>query len=182
MTHANENRAPRIVLVAAVARNGVIGGKGGLLWRISSDLQRFKSITMGKPIVMGRKTFESIGRPLPGRDNIVITKSHEFKPEGVYVAHAIDDAMKLASECARKSGADEICIIGGGEIYAAMINDADRIYLTLVDAAPEGDAVFPEIDYSDWIKNSESGCKKNQKNDHDCEFFILDRRVRGPEK
>ncbi|MEM9617634.1 MAG: dihydrofolate reductase [Pseudomonadota bacterium] len=165
----------RIALVVAVARNGVIGAGGDLIWRISDDLKWFKKTTLGKPVVMGRKTFESIGKPLPGRDNIVISRQSDFAPEGVMVVQTIDEALQLAREWARASDADEICIIGGGEIYVQTLPVADRLYLTRVDAAPEGDVYFPDLDMSEWSGRCESTAEKNERNQHACEFFILDR-------
>jgi len=165
----------RIALVVAIARNGVIGAGGDLVWRISDDLKWFKKTTLGKPIVMGRKTYESIGRPLPGRDNIVISRQPDFAPEGVIVARTVDEALQLAREWARASEADEICVIGGGEIYAQTLPLADRLYLTRVDAEPEGDVFFPDLDIGDWAVHRESVAEKNERNEHACEFFILDR-------
>jgi dihydrofolate reductase len=166
----------RVALVVAVARNGVIGADGGLAWRISDDLKWFKKVTMGKPVVMGRKTFQSIGRALPGRDNIIITRSADFSADGVVVARSIDAALALARKCAERSAADEISVIGGGEIYVQTLPLADRIYLTRVDVEVEGDVVFPEIDSRQWSEHPQGACEKNQRNQHDCEFFILDRR------
>ncbi len=167
----------RTVLVAAIARNGVIGAGGDLVWRISDDLKWFKKITLGKPIVMGRKTFESIGKPLPGRDNIVISRRTDFAPKGVIVARTIDEALQLGQEWARASDADEVCVIGGGEIYAQTLPIADRVYLTRVDAAPAGDVYFPDLDLRDWDVTRESSAQKNARNEYDCEFFILDRKT-----
>lgn len=167
----------KVSLVAAVARNGVIGVGGALAWRISDDLKWFKKVTMGKPVIMGRKTFESIGKPLPGRDNIVITRSREFSVQGVIVARDIDYALSRAEECAAQRETDEICIIGGGEIYAQTLARADRIYLTRVDAVVDGDVFFPRLDSREWTERRESACEKNDRNQHACEFFILDRRA-----
>jgi len=166
----------KTTLVAAVAENGVIGANGGLAWKISDDLKWFRKATMGKPIIMGRKTFESIGRALPGRDNIVATRSITFDPGGVFIVGAIGEALRLARACALKSGAGEICIIGGGEIYAQTIDLADRIYLTRIDAKLEGDVYFPPLDWRAWTETPEGGCRRNERNSHDCRFFILDRR------
>jgi len=163
----------RISLVAAVATNGVIGADGGLAWKISDDLKWFKRVTMGKPIIMGRKTFQSIGRPLPGRSNIVITRSLDFSADGVFIARSITAALTLACEFE----AGEVCVIGGGEIYRQTIETADRIYLTRVDASVDGDTHFPEIEPGDWGEKRESVCEKNQRNEHACAFFILDRRT-----
>ena len=142
--------APRLCLIAAVARNGVIGDDNQLLWRLSSDLKRFKALTLGKPLVMGRKTFASIGKPLPGRETIVITRDENFAVEGVSAARSVEDALHLARDKAQAMGADEIMIGGGGEIYAQTLGLADRLYLTEVDAAPEGDARFPALDPALW--------------------------------
>lgn len=169
----------KLTLVVAVAQNGVIGADGDLAWRISDDLKWFKEITLGKPIVMGRKTFQSIGKALPGRDNIVVTRDMRFDADDVYIARSIDAAIKLASECADRTGADEICVIGGGEIYAQTIAQADRIYLTRVAATVEGDTRFPAIDSGCWRETLAGAAEKGPKNDHDCEFFILDRLCRG---
>lgn len=161
----------RVALVVAVARNGVIGAGGDLAWRIADDLKWFKKVTMGKPIVMGRKTYESIGKPLPGRVNIVITRNPEYAPEGVSTVRTVKAALDLANE----EGAEEICVIGGGEIYKQTLPLADRIYLTRVDAEPEGDVFFPDLDEGLWRATRDSACAKSDRNEHACEFFILDR-------
>jgi len=142
--------APVVALIAAVARNGVIGAGDALPWRLSSDLKRFKALTMGKPLIMGRKTFQSIGRPLPGREVIVVTRDEGFAPEGVEVARDIDAALHLAETKACAAGVDEIIVAGGGEIYAQTIGRAGRLYITEVALAPEGDAHFPPIDPALW--------------------------------
>ncbi len=139
-----------LVIVAAVARNGVVGGDNRLLWRLSSDLRRFKALTLGKPLVMGRKTFASIGRPLPGRETIVLTRDSGFAPAGVHVVHDLAAALELADERARAMGAQAIIIAGGAELYAQTIGLADRLAITEVALAPEGDAVFPRIDPARW--------------------------------
>lgn len=136
----------QIVIVAAVGRNGVIGADGGLPWRIPEDLERFKRITMGGALVMGRETFESIGRPLPGRANIVLTRRPDWAYEGVDVAHSFDEALAVA----RSSGRD-VFVAGGAEVYRQALDRADRMELTEVDAAPEGDTWFPEVDWSQWV-------------------------------
>jgi dihydrofolate reductase len=139
-----------LALIAAVARNGVIGAGDALPWRLSSDLKRFKALTMGKPLIMGRKTFQSIGRPLPGREIIVVTRDEGFASEGVEVARDIETALRLAETKARAAGVDEIIVAGGGEIYAQTIARAGRLYVTEVALAPEGDAHFPPIDPALW--------------------------------
>jgi dihydrofolate reductase len=139
-----------LALVAAVAANNVIGAAGGLPWRIKVDLKRFRAITMGKPIVMGRKTFESLPRHLDGRDNIVVTRTAGVARPGVFTARSIEEALALAADRARQAGAAEICVIGGGEIYAATMPRASRLYITHVQAAPAGDVVFPRISPDEW--------------------------------
>ena len=141
-----------LVLVAAVARNGIIGANGGLPWRLSSDLKRFKALTWGKPLVTGRKTFESIGRALPGRETIVVTRDPTFAPSGVLVAHNLEAALDLAAERACAMGADEIIIGGGGEIYAQTIARAHRLFITEVALDAEGEARFPTIDPRTWLR------------------------------
>ncbi len=170
----------KIALVAAVARNGVIGGEGALPWRIRDDLKWFKEHTMGKPLLMGRNTFVSIGKALPGRDNIVLTRDPGFSARGAFIARSLQGGLALARACASVRGADEICVIGGGDIYAQMIGRADRIYLTRVDAAPEGDAFFPDLDPGQWRERPAGACEKSPVNDHACEFFILERKQSRP--
>jgi dihydrofolate reductase len=139
-----------IVLVAAVADNGVIGADNAIPWRLKSDMQRFKAITMNKPVVMGRKTFASMKRALPGRTNIVITRDAGFSHPGVLVATSFDSALTLARADASRRGADDIAVIGGAEVYAYFLEIADRLEITEVHAAPAGDTCFPVIDKDAW--------------------------------
>jgi dihydrofolate reductase len=139
-----------IILVVAVAENGVIGRDNTLPWRIKSDLKFFKSVTMNKPVVMGRKTFGSIGKPLPGRTNIVITRQPDFAVPGVLVAPGIDQALAAARGDALRRGADAIAVIGGTEIFAQTLPFATRVILTLVHAKPPGDTYFPPVDPAVW--------------------------------
>ncbi len=141
-----------VVFVVAVARNGVIGNRGDLPWHLPADLKHFKAVTMGKPMIMGRKTYESIGKPLPGRDTVVITRQADFAADGVHVARSWADAREMAETLAKARGADEIPVVGGAEIYALALPDTDRIYLTRVDLAPDGDAFFPALDPADWVE------------------------------
>ncbi|WP_439515309.1 type 3 dihydrofolate reductase [Oceanibaculum nanhaiense] len=136
--------------IAALARNRVIGQGNGLPWRLPGDLKFFKATTLGKPVVMGRKTFQSIGRPLPGRPNIVVTRDPGFTAEGVHVVRDIDTALDLAATLARETGAEEVMVIGGAEIYAQALPRLDRLYLTEIDAEIAGDAYFPEIEPRAW--------------------------------
>lgn len=135
-----------IALVVAMADNGVIGRGGDLPWHLPEDLKYFRAVTMGKPMVMGRRTYEAIGRPLPGRANIVVTRNRAFRPEGVEVAATLDDAIRIAEQRAAEAGVEEIMIIGGAQIYSAALPRAGRIYLTEVHQAVEGDTTFPDFD------------------------------------
>ncbi len=133
-----------VSIIVAVAKNGVIGVGGDLPWHLSEDLKYFKAVTMGKPIVMGRKTFDSIGRPLPGRRNIVISRNEKLHLEGAEVVSSLSDAIALVG------GVEEVMIIGGAQIYAHALLQADRVYLTEVDMKPKGDAYFSAINPDDW--------------------------------
>jgi len=140
----------KIAMIVAMASNRVIGRDNQLPWHIPGDLKFFKATTLGKPVVMGRKTFESIGRPLPGRDNIVITRNGNWQVDGVRVVHDLAGALEMARDSAETSGAEEIMVIGGGEIFTEVLPRTDRLYLTLVQADVEGDAYFPELDWAAW--------------------------------
>lgn len=166
-----------IVLVAAVARNGVIGADNRLLWRLSSDLKRFKALTLGKPLIMGRKTFELIGRPLPGRETIVVTHDPAFAAEGVLLADDLPAALALAQDRAAAMGADAVVIAGGGELYAQTIAHADRLALTEVALAPEGDAVFPPIDPALWREVRREPGARGPKDEADFCFVDYERRT-----
>jgi dihydrofolate reductase len=144
-------KKPRVSVIAALAKNRVIGIENRLPWRLPEDLAHFKALTLNHPILMGRKTFESLGRPLPGRTNIVVTRNPGYRPEGCRVADSIPAALTLCAD------ADEIFFIGGAELYAQAIPLADRLYLTEVDIEPTGDAWFPEYDRSAfWEVSRES--------------------------
>ncbi|HLQ90634.1 MAG TPA: dihydrofolate reductase, partial [Xanthobacteraceae bacterium] len=142
-----------IVLVAAVADNGVIGEGGGLPWRLKSDLAHFRAATIGKPVVMGRKTYHSIGKPLKGRTNIVVTRDRSFALPGVLVVPNLDAAFTAARGDALRRGVDEVAVIGGAEIYAQTLVRADRIVLTRVHSSPAGDTMFPTIDPAVWVES-----------------------------
>ncbi len=139
-----------ITLIVARARNGIIGNKGALPWHLPADLKRFKAITVGKPVVMGRKTFESIGKPLPGRQNIVLTRQPGWTADGVTVVPNLAEAVAAAGLDPRIRG--HIMIIGGAEIYALALPIATRVELTEVDAAPDGDTILPAFDPARWIE------------------------------
>lgn len=137
-------------MIAAVAENGVIGSEGGIPWYIPSDFKHFKRMTMGKPMIMGRKQFESVGKPLPGRTNIVVSRQSGYQPDGVIVINDFDAALAHAKTIAEADGVDEVMIIGGGEIYALGMAVADRLYISHVALSPEGKTLFPPIDPAKW--------------------------------
>ena len=157
-----------ISLIVAASENGVIGRDGNLPWRQSDDLRRFKAVTMGKPIVMGRKTWESIGRPLPGRQNIVVSRQPGLEIEGADVVASPAEAVDAATS------ANEIMIIGGSEVYALFLPLADRVYLTRVHADVEGDAWFPALG-DDWRLVSDERHAADDRNEHDMSFRIYER-------
>ena len=165
-----------LALVAAVARNGVIGANGGLPWRLSSDLKRFKALTWGKPLLMGRKTFESIGRALPGRDMIVMTRDPVFASPAVFVAHNLAAALDLAAERARVTGASDIVVAGGGEIYAQTIALASRLFITEIALDAEGEARFPPIDPERWREISRQVGERGPGDEADFTFVQYDQR------
>jgi dihydrofolate reductase len=142
--------APVLVLVAAVADNGVIGQGGGLPWRLKSDLRNFRAVTMGKPVVMGRKTYLSIGKPLTGRTNIVVSRNPNFSAPGILVAPGIEAALAAARGDALRRAADAIAVIGGADLYGHTIGRADRLVITHVHLRPAGDTLFPAIDPALW--------------------------------
>jgi len=163
-----------VSLVVAIAANGVIGREGGLPWRLSTDMQRFKALTMGKPIVMGRKTWESFPRrPLPGRTNIIITRDRNFRAEGAVVVHSLDKAMEVA---AVSPGGEDICIIGGGQIFAEAIGQADRLDVTHIEAEIAGDTVFPGIDPKIWYVVHEEAVPAGAKDDFATRYIAYERR------
>ncbi|GMR08810.1 MAG: type 3 dihydrofolate reductase [Gammaproteobacteria bacterium] len=160
-----------ISIIAAMDKHRVIGTENRLPWRLPADMQWFRRHTLGKPVVMGRKTFASLGRPLAGRTNIVITRDPGFRVDGVVVVHNIDDAI----EAARKVG-QEVMIIGGASFYEQMLPRADKLYLTLVDGEFDGDAWFPEFDMAEWRELESNRYDADEKNPHDYRFVILERR------
>lgn len=141
-----------LAIVVAVAENGVIGVKGGLPWRVKADLRKFRAITMGKPVIMGRKTLDEIGRVLDGRDVIVVTRKEDYSVAGATVAPDLDAALRIAGEKAAARGVGEICVAGGGEIYAQAMPLADVLYVTHVAATPEGDTYLPPIAPDEWAE------------------------------
>ena len=157
-----------IFLIAAVAENGVIGAGGAMPWRLKSDMARLKALTMGKPVVMGRKTYVSIGRPLPGRTNIVVTRDAGFRADGVVVTRCFTDAKAIATGDALRRFATDIAVIGGAEIYAQWMDSADRLEITEVHARPDGDTHFPAVDPTAW---EEAARVRNPAGSHDSADF-----------
>jgi dihydrofolate reductase len=161
---------PKIVLVVAVSSNGVIGRDGDLPWRLPSDLKRFKALTLGRPVVMGRKTWASIGRPLPGRPNIVISRDPAFVAKGAFVARSLDAALTEAGRRARELEVDEICVIGGGQIYREVMPRADVLHVTEVAAHIDGDTFFPSIDQALFDKIVDEPLPQGEKDSHAMHF------------
>lgn len=157
-----------ISLIAAMAKRRVMGRDGQLPWHLPADLKHFKAITLDKPIVMGRKTYESIGKPLPQRTNIILTTDPAYQAPGCYVVHHLDEAMKIAK------GAEEILIIGGAQIYEAYLPLAQRMYLTLIDADIEGDTFFPDFDEAKWQVVSREDHLPDEKNSYGYRFLVLE--------
>ena len=165
-------------LVVARARNGVIGRDGDLPGRLRSDLKRFKQITLGKPCIMGRKTWDSLPlRPLPGRLNLVLTRDSSFEAAGAVTCESFFEAVEIAAEQAEEEGAEEICVIGGVALFELALPRAKRLYITEVDAEPEGDAVFPAFDEGAWIERVSERHEPGEADDHAFTFRVLEKRV-----
>lgn len=173
---------PALVLVVARDRNGVIGKGGDLPWRLRSDLQRFKAVTIGKPCIMGRNTWESLPlRPLPGRLNLVLTRDEGYaeagKTKGALVVTSLDEALEIAREQAMEDGVDEICVIGGQALFAAVLPRAKRLYITEVETQVEGgDTWFPPFDAGTFEEISSEAVAPGEKDDHAMVFRVLERR------
>lgn len=165
----------RKAMIVAMAKNRVIGRKNQLPWHLPEDLKYFKRVTMGKPIVMGRKTYESIGRPLPGRLNVVLTRDANWQAEGVQVAQTIDTAFSRAITEAKSKEKDEIMVIGGDQIYALCLPLVDRLYVTQVHAEVEGDAYFPVVEWEHWQQVSSEVHRASDNNPYDYSFVVYDR-------
>ena len=168
-------REPVIALVVAVADNGAIGRGGDLPWRLSSDLKQFRKLTLGKPVIMGRRTFELLGRVLDQRVNIVLSRDPDFDVPGVVVARSFEDALARARKAADEAGVDEIMVIGGEDVFRAALPLAGRIYLTEVHAHPNADTWFPEFDASAWCEVSREAHEPGPKDDHPFSFVMLER-------
>ena len=161
---------PELIIVAAIARNGVIGVDNGLPWRLKADLQHFRALTMGHPILMGRKTWESLGRPLPGRRNFVVTRDAQFHAEGAEVFHDTEEAIAAATD------ADRLFVIGGAQIYTTLLPRADRLELTEIGADVSGDAHFPPFDRADFIEERCERRTADADNEFDFDFVTYRRR------
>ncbi|MGI9230003.1 MAG: dihydrofolate reductase [Gammaproteobacteria bacterium] len=156
-------------IIVAMDEQNVIGTDGGLPWQLSADLQNFKKITMGKPVIMGRKTHESIGRSLPGRDNVVITRQQDYSSPGCIVCHSIEQVMT------RYAGHQELMIMGGAELYRQTIDDARRLYLTRVHASVAGDTRFPDYDPSEWNEIHRQEFPRDERNEYAFSYLILEK-------
>jgi dihydrofolate reductase len=160
-------------LVVARARNGVIGRNNQLPWRLPSDLAYFKRVTLGHPVIMGRRTWESIGKPLPGRHNIVVTRNPGYRAEGATVVGSLAEAFRAAGEV------DEACVIGGTSLFAEALPIADRIHLTEVDADVEGDTWFPSFDRSQWLEREVARQARDERHEYPFRIVVLERRRAG---
>lgn len=168
--------AVETVLIAAVADNGVIGNKGDLAFRLPSDMKRFKALTTGHPVVMGRLTYESIGRPLPGRPTLVVSGDPDYRAEGCEIYDDLVVALDRAHQLAEGLGKDAAFVLGGGQIYAQTIADADRLEITHVDKSAEGDAVFPAIDPTVWVAVADERVTPTEKDEAGMRFTTYRRR------
>ena len=165
-----------LAIVVALAENGVIGRDNRLIWRLKTDLRRFRDLTVGKPMIIGRRTHESIGRPLPGRETVVLTRDKGFSAEGLHVAHAWDEALARAERLAERMGAPEIVVGGGAEIFRLALPEAQRLFLTLVHAEPEGEIVFPPFDRGAFREVRREPRPKGPDDEHAFTFIDLERR------
>lgn len=170
----------RLAMIVARAANGVIGRDNQLPWYLPNDLKYFKATTMGKPIIMGRKTFESIGKPLPGRANIVVTRNPEWTADGVKVVADPLAGVELARQVALLDGVDEVMVIGGEQLYTTMLAQSDRLYCTEVHAEVEGDAFFPVLDPGQWQELAREDFSAEGPNPYDYSFVVYQRRSCGP--
>lgn len=172
---ANDNPDLKVALVLAVAKNGVIGDQNRLPWTLPSDLKRFRELTTGHPVVMGRATFESIGSPLPDRDNIVLTRAGVIEDPGVHTANSLEEACSLAKRFAANRGAMEIMIIGGGDVFDQTRGMADKVYLTTVDMEAEGDTTFRALDAANWKEVSREHVKAGPNDSADFTVSVHER-------
>ena len=166
----------KVCLIVAAALNRAIGRDNQLLWHLPDDMKHFRRVTMGKPILMGRKTYLSIGKALPGRDNIVMTRDRSFAAADVIVCHSVEEAVTEGKACATKRGVDEIMVIGGAEVYRQTLPLADRVYYTQILTDFEGDAFFPPLDPNTWTLSSQESGEDGSSDPLAHEFLIYDRR------
>tara|TARA_B100000767_G_scaffold18131_1_gene16673 strand:- start:431 stop:934 length:504 start_codon:yes stop_codon:yes gene_type:complete len=164
-----------IALIVAASENNVIGHNNQLPWHLPGDLKYFKAMTLGKPVIMGRKTFESIGKPLPGRDNIVISRQHDYPAQGIKLVSSLSEAISLGERINLINGAEEVMIIGGAQIYAEALDLADRVYLTRVHHHVEGDAYFPILETAAWHEITREDVAAKESNPFDFSYQVLDR-------
>jgi dihydrofolate reductase len=174
---SENQKVATITLVVAVSQNGIIGREGGLPWRLSSDLKRFKADTMGRPIIMGRKTFQSIGRLLPGRENIIISRDPNFAVQGAIVCADVAAALSCAQRKSQEMGADDIAVIGGGEIYWQTFDVADRLIVTWVLTSIDGDTRFPAIENDVWHTVSSEDFPAGEKDDYATQRVVYERKA-----
>jgi len=168
-------QGPAIALVVAMGENRAIGHGGDLPWRLHSDMRYFRKITMGKPVIMGRLTFMSLPRSLDGRVNIVLTRNAAFEAPGAIMAYNLEEALDVARKAAAKAGVDEIMVMGGEDVFRAVLPQAGRIYLTEVHAAPHADTWFPNLDMRQWREVSREPHEAGPKDDHAFSFVVLER-------
>lgn len=166
----------RISMIAGVAENGVIGSEQTIPWRIPSDMAFFKRTTMGKPVIMGRKQYETVRRPLPGRTNIVLTRQTVYSADGIEVFTDLDAALAHAQQIAARDGVDEIMIIGGGDLYAQLMDRADRLYISHIDLVPAGEVYFPAIHPADWAVIDLPEVEPNPKDEASYRVKVYERR------
>jgi dihydrofolate reductase len=174
----DEAAPPRIEIVVAAARNGVIGRDNALPWHLPTDLKRFRRLTLGRPIVMGRKTQSSIGRVLDGRANIVVTRDPAWSLAGVVVAHSVEEALELGRGIARRDGVEAVMVTGGAEIYRAALPFTEVVHLTEVDLEPDGDARFPPLDPAEWEETAREAGVRSPRDDADFVYATWRRRAR----
>ncbi len=165
----------KLALIVAKSQNNVIGINNNLPWHLSEDLKYFKRVTMGKPIIMGRKTFESIGRPLPGRTNIVVTHNESYQAEGIKIVHSLKAALELCDAITLIDGSDEAMVIGGAELYKQALPLADYLYLTEVHAEVKGDAFFPEFNRDEWQEIGRENFTAIEPNPYNYSFLVLEK-------
>ncbi len=170
---------PHLTFVVAMAENRVIGRDNGLAWHLGSDLKRFKAATLGKPMIMGRKTFLSIGKPLPGRETIVLTRDPSFSVEGVHVTSSLEAALAKGEALAASLGVDEITVAGGGDVYQQLMDRCDRIIMTYVHAAPDGDAFFPAFEHLNFKETAREDHPAGPRDDHPFTIVTYKRQING---